>query len=74
MCNQGINPKKGGRFWLLRRQGGSYVPTDNQSTAEATILILHQQLASHMKGEVADAISLASMTSRSARWQRHRKS
>ena len=45
-----INPKKGGLFWQLRRRGGSYVPTDKQSTAEATIFILHQQSASHIKG------------------------
>ena len=37
-----INPKKGGRFWQLRRRGGSYVPTEKQSTAEATIFNLHQ--------------------------------
>ena len=45
-----FNPKKGGRFWQLRRRGGSYVPTDKQSTPEATIFILHQQSVFYMKG------------------------
>ena len=70
-----FNPKKGGLFWQLRRRGGggwSYVPTDKQSTAEATIFILHQQSASHMKdvtfnvhlrspNKIAEVSSLASM-------------
>ena len=30
--------------------GGSYVPTDKQLTTEATIFIVHQQSASHIKG------------------------
>ena len=45
-----FNPKKGGLFRQLMRRGGSYVPTDKQSTAEATIFILHQQSAYHIKG------------------------
>ena len=37
-------------FGSLGGRGGSYVPTDKQSTAEAIIFILHQQSAFHMKG------------------------
>ena len=39
-----------GFFGCHRGGGGSYVPTDKQSTAEAKIFILHHQSASHMKG------------------------
>ena len=81
-----LNPNRCGIFGLLimRGVGGCVIhPPRNYPTAETSIFILHQQSASHMKAvissfylihsEVAEVISLASVTSRSDRWQHHRK-
>ena len=38
-------------IWAVDNAGrGGDTPTEKQSTAEATIFILHQQSASHIKG------------------------
>ena len=37
-------------IWAVDNAGGDDTPADKQSTAEATIFLLHQQSASHMKG------------------------